>query len=209
MLKVTTIKQKGYTMAQKTKAQNKSSFFSKLVPRTRKSQLIVFLLTFALIGGGIMAYRSFAASGSGAYTGNQLGNMSSGGSYQTTETVGSKRGYPVWEIQNINGVVGIAPAYQPYIWVPNARVQACATVSNRSNRDAVVIVTIRNARVASWSKSHQFTLGRGPNTGYERLCSGQMNHTSGNDKLTGHVSVKSGSGLPVRVGGITIEYTNN
>lgn len=196
-------------MAQKSKAKTNVSFFSKLIPRTRKAQLIVFLVVFALIGGGIMAYRSFAASGSGVYVGNQLANVSGGGSYQVTETVGAKRGYSVWEIQYVNGTVGILPAYQPYIWVPNARVQACATISNRSNRDALVIVSVNNARVSSWGKSTKFTIPRGPNTAYERLCSGYMSHTSGNDKLTGSVSVRSGTGLPVRVGGITIEYTNN
>lgn len=48
-------------MAQKSKAKANASFFSKLALQSSKAKLIVFLVVFAVIGGGYMAYRSFAA----------------------------------------------------------------------------------------------------------------------------------------------------
>lgn len=49
-------------MAKQSKKSTTSSFFSKLIPRSSKAKLIVFLLAFTVIGGGYMAYQSYAAT---------------------------------------------------------------------------------------------------------------------------------------------------
>ncbi len=42
------------------KGSKKAGFFQKLIPRTKKSQLLTFIVLFALIGGGYYAYSTYA-----------------------------------------------------------------------------------------------------------------------------------------------------
>src|SRR5690606_31320827 len=47
----------------RTNNKKKQSFLSRLVPTTRKSKALTLIAAFAIIGGGFMVYRSFAAVG--------------------------------------------------------------------------------------------------------------------------------------------------
>lgn len=56
--------------------KKKQSFFSKIIPTTPKAKAVAVVAVFALIGGGIMVYSSFAATPnytSGKYTWNGTG----------------------------------------------------------------------------------------------------------------------------------------
>ena len=71
----------------KSTTKKKQSFFARLKPTTKKAKILTTVVAFAIIGGGVMVYRSFAAT-TANYTGGVL-RWSSDGSRQYTNRVSS------------------------------------------------------------------------------------------------------------------------
>ena len=186
--------------------KSKSSFWSKLVPRTPKSQLLVFLLAFAVIGGGYMAYRSFAATGSGVYLAHQM--TGENGAWTTKETRGAKKDFTVWYLppnRNAKPQTYIAPAYWPVVWAPYVR--GCANVRTNGPSVGGQSVSI-NVSDGITNFSNSFNLRNSSDT-YVKYCTGSMRHTDPNARVYVSVTCDCGnSGNTVYVSNLSIEYNN-
>mgnify|MGYP000956285036 CR=1 FL=1 len=71
----------------KSTTKKKQSFFARLKPTTKKAKILTTVAAFAIIGGGIMVFRSFAAT-TANYTGGVM-NWSWDGSRKYTNRVSS------------------------------------------------------------------------------------------------------------------------
>ena len=97
------------TPNKKPTTKKKQSFFSRLKPTTKKAKILTTVAAFAVIGGGIMVYRSFATT-TPDYTGGVMswnfdGSRQSTGRISSNGTVcvdhlgidtGSSGGSPSW-----------------------------------------------------------------------------------------------------------------
>ncbi len=181
--------------------QKNSSFFSKLVPRTRKSQFVVFLVVFALIGGGVMAYRSFAAGGFGIYTASQLERTDnySGSKFRlVTETYSGKAKATVLELDD--GSVQLKKSLQPTVWAPYVRFCVNASVPSGNNLVPFHLYTSIGNNTGSSSK--QGIRGKT----YQKFCAPWARHTQPEKRIGGYIVNYSGSKL--RIASVSIEYTN-
>jgi hypothetical protein len=117
-------------MATKAKKSKSSNFFAKLHFHDPKSRLIIFLIVFAVVGGGIMAYRSFAASQSGTklYASVNLAPARAGDASMIKESSGSKSNTDVWEMTG--GSANKFLITKPSFVLPSTakQVRSCANV---------------------------------------------------------------------------------
>jgi hypothetical protein len=103
-------------MPAKTKTSKKSAFLSKINPNTPIKKFFLFVIIFALLGGGYFAYKSFAATneprtvvyaddGIGWHTGRIV-----------KETKGAKRGTKVIEMSagQVAGAAALGIPERPY-----------------------------------------------------------------------------------------------
>ncbi len=183
----------------KVPAGTKSNFLSKLIPRSSKAKLLVFLIVFALIGGGIMAYRSFAATGAGVYGADQIISSFASNSL-ITENNGIKKGTRVWRLNDKGSAIEIGP--KPVIWAPYIKV--CANVyTSESNARLELIVT----NGAHKNNSTQSVNSSGY---YQKLCSPELHHLSqfANQPIKGVARNMSPHGADIKVASMSLEYRN-
>ncbi len=87
-----------------TKQTKKATLNRKISLSSNTGRFILFLLVFAVVGGGWMAYRSFAATYNNAtFGGAQLKPSKTGDATMVNETTGSKRNTPVWQMTGGSG----------------------------------------------------------------------------------------------------------
>ncbi len=183
-----------------------TSRWQKLVPRTPRAKFLTFLVVFAVLGGSVMAYRSFAATGAGVYTASQM--TGENGAWTMQETRGVKKGYTVWYLppnRNANPVTYIAPSYWPTIWAPYIR--GCANVRTygpAGSQSVTLTITDGQQRFTSGAN-----LTNSADT-YKKVCTnGSIKHTDPNAKV--HVAASCTCGLggnTVYVSSLSIEYFN-
>jgi hypothetical protein len=80
----------------RTKTSKKSAFLAKINPNTPIKKFFVFVIVFALLGGGYFAYKSFAAVNGSIAFAQQL--QPYGTARLVQERGGSKKNVTVWEI---------------------------------------------------------------------------------------------------------------
>lgn len=135
-----------------SKGTNKNSKISKLTRvfnfSTTKGKFLVFMLTFAVIGGGFAVYQTFAASSS--YSGSNLTGTPKSHAITVTETQGQKRDLVVWKLydagpgDSVTSMVftksGTASGVRGYA-VADESARACAMVRS-TNASQTFNVTI-------------------------------------------------------------------
>lgn len=180
----------------KKKPNSAASFWTKLNPNTGKKKLLLFVLAFVLVGGGVMAYRSFATAGFGVYTPDKLTTNSK--AVRLTEQSGSKSGGQVITLRN-GGKTSIASNWEPTVWAPFVR--ACANIRSSNNNEiySTVGVSIGGNEFAPGSYTRPVGIK------YTKVCGDFVSHTNPNARVGGYVR-NSDSLAKTIVGSISIEY---
>lgn len=189
-------------MPKTTKKQSKlAAVLTKLKPNTGKKKLLLFVVIFALVGGGYMAYRSFAATGAGVYTADQLEASANTFRLDGSNSNGEKRGMPV-VVMKPGSNVKLAGNWQPVIWAPFVR--ACANVvmhdGYRSNVHVQLTIGGSTVSEAAYIISSSTT--------YKKICTNYASHTNANARVGVWVINPSQAAGAIRVGSVSIEYTN-
>lgn len=180
------------TVAKKN-AKTSKSFWQRLVPRTPRAKLLTFLIVFAVMGGSVMAYRSFAATGAGVYYYDKL-TVTNG--YRIDETSGLKKGMSV-AVLNLGSSVKIASQWEPVIWAPYVR--ACANLRAGSS-------PVNSATVALTYDGYTYTATNlvASSTTYTKWCTAFVSHSNPNSRVGGYV--RNNSTAALYVGSIALEY---
>lgn len=95
----------------KTKKPAKRKGLSTIISlSSTKGKLILFLLIFAVVGGGYMLYSSFAATSEDVHYANKI-TKDYGSPYTVTESSGNKGGVTVWKLTGNQAVKSVWPTY--------------------------------------------------------------------------------------------------
>lgn len=165
-----------------------------------KGKLILFLLIFALIGGGLMAYRSFAASGNIATFGGQdLKPSSKGDATLVNETKGSKKNVPVWEMKGgtANKWLGMKkPVTQP---ASAKQARSCAKVKLVSGTGDFALTHPNGQGHTEWFKIQA-------TTDYQEICTKFLALNTPRQDRYADVGWGFGNKDTLRVGYISIHW---
>ena len=167
-----------------SKKIKKKNLLSRINFRSRKIQLLTTVLVFAVIGGGILIYKSFAASATWSYSianGASVVTGSTTCSNQTVYNDSTKNNTPVWAITQKNNCGGGQPWVQtggpnaPYIGptIVNNWYRFCAWVRGGT---ANVPFTIRFDAYPSVTNSAYSSVAYNAlsTTAYNYYCSGWL-----------------------------------
>lgn len=188
------------TTAKSTPAKSGGrTFLQKLNPNSPKKKFLLFIVVFIVIGGGVMAYRSFASTGVGTYWTHQT-RQASGSPWVASAKGGVKKDTPVWYMNKEDGV-RILDEWRPIIWAPQVRV--CAPIFNRERANPVAVDIYPTFNNALKTRTRVSVPGDGA---YHQVCSDFVSHTDPNARIGG-VVVNKGSGASdqLQLGNISIE----
>lgn len=184
-------KTKGAKMpATKSTFKNKS-FGSSISLSSNKGRLIVFLLAFAVIGGGFMLYRSFASENVITNYQDKISGIND--ATRITEKSG-KSGLTVWQIYKTQGTVASKFTITP--WVTLNTYMLCATVRNAGTQYAYFKIQ-DNISTPNGTRKFYGQFGTPPSTGYNEFCTPAVSYPASNTPYeisNAGVQVTTGSG---------------
>lgn len=186
-------------MAKTVKKQSKlSAVLTKLKPNTGKKKLLLFVVIFALIGGGYMTYKSFAATGFGIYGVDQMESIGPGGGKLSRGGQPTKGNTYVWYMDD-KEAVRIKRTLEPIIWARNVRV--CANVAAyQSGTQPRITIGVTEHQGALYAE----TVHTISSTTYRKVCSGYFEHKFAQYRMGGAVYLRNNSG--VTIGSMSLEY---
>ena len=182
------------TLNKSSSAGKKQNILSFLNPNSPKKQFLMFIAIFAIIGGGVMVYRSYAAIGYGIYTADQM-QVTRASAYRTTDS-GAKNGTSILVMAR-GSEAKLNSAYEPIIWAQGVRACANVGIYNGGGGTVTVSTTIGGATVSSTNSSIS-------SVAYKKVCTAFTTHTNPNAKVG--VKVNSSAGGNLKVNSVAIEY---
>lgn len=189
----------------KATSGKKHGILSMLNPNSPKKQFLMFIAIFAVIGGGVMVYRSYAASGFGIYTASQM-TYSGPASLVSGTNVGASGGKSgTTSLQMAKGsVASIAPAYRSVIWAP--KVRTCVNVYAGTVTTKRVYISVATHEDSKAISRKYFNIV--PNGGYQKVCNEYGTHTNGYAKMSGEIKNEDSQNDVIYMASMSLEYTN-
>lgn len=178
-----------------------SKILKLLNPNSPKKKFLVFIAAFIVIGGGVMAYKSFAADVVvGVYWPQQLTTRGGSASLEYS-TEGQKKETLIWVLRAKGDSVRIQDQWQPVIWAK--KVRTCANVYNptRGVQGTVLVKTFWNNNNGPYANYYRYIQ---PDGAYHKVCTDYENNVA-NARIGAMVENVHGDSR-IHVGSMSVEY---